>query len=130
MAGRAAPRLSGLQRSVLALYRQCLRAAYAKPPVSPSLSRALSLSLSLTHTHTHALTPILSLTLLAALYWCCQEAQAAFRAYARAKFKQGARLERSNVMQIEYLLRQGKKQLQLLQQPSVTTLHPTFLNPS
>ena len=78
----AAPRLSGLQRQVLSLYRECRRAA----------ARAAGGAAS----------------------------RAALRARVRRDFRErGARVDRLDIMRIEFLMRQARKQIEAAASPGV-----------
>ena len=76
------PRLSGLQRDVLNLYRSCLRAARAKP----------------IETRTH------------------------FEAFARKKFEENLHLDKKDFGTIEFLLRKGRRQLEIYEGPNITNI--------
>ncbi|KAA0147557.1 hypothetical protein FNF27_02403 [Cafeteria roenbergensis] len=80
MSRAGSQRLSGLQRDVLALYRECLRAARAKPSA---------------------------------------DARQAGHEYVRAKFREHASIRRADFMRIEFLIRQGRKQLDMFGRPDV-----------
>ncbi|KAH7035058.1 uncharacterized protein B0I36DRAFT_429274 [Microdochium trichocladiopsis] len=71
--------LSGLQKEVLALYRQCLRAARQKPEAT----------------------------------------QSHFKAYARAEFGKSILISKKDFSAIEFLLRKGRRQLDLYSQPNI-----------
>ena len=68
---------SELQRQVLALYRQCLRAAAGKPGAAAAVRR---------------------------------------------EFRRNAEVPRLEVMRVEFLLRQGRRKLQMLQDPHVSQM--------
>ena len=104
---RMSARLSGLQKDVLALYRSILREAIRKDrkatimPSSPS---------SLLNVEPHRI-PVSSLL---------STSTTSTTAYAREKFrKEALSLKRSDFKTIEYKIRKGKKQLQLLTMPGV-----------
>jgi len=79
----APARLSGLQRQVLSLYRECLRAA----------ARAAGGAAS----------------------------REALRARVRRDFRErGARVDRLDIMRIEFLMRQARKQIEAAAAPGVT----------
>ncbi|CAK7245293.1 MAG: hypothetical protein STHCBS139747_006869 [Sporothrix thermara] len=78
----AAPRLSGLQREVLSLYRQCLRASRQKPP----------------------------------------EARPHFEEYARSEFARHRGLEKRDFGAIEFLLRKGRRQLDVMASPGIKNI--------
>ncbi|KAJ1677125.1 hypothetical protein EV182_006824 [Spiromyces aspiralis] len=78
------PQLSGLQRDVLKLYRDCLRMIRAKPP----------------------------------------ESQARFRGYLRGEFEKHRHLARvRDAATIEYLLRKGRRRLEMYRSPNITDIH-------
>jgi len=66
---------SRLQKEVLALYRQCLRAAHGKPGIEANV---------------------------------------------RIQFRRNAVIPRQETMRIEYLLRQGYRKLQMIQNPHIS----------
>ncbi|CAK7568447.1 MAG: hypothetical protein SEPTF4163_006437 [Sporothrix epigloea] len=68
------PRLSGLQREVLSLYRQSLRASRQKP----------------------------------------EDSRAHFKDYARSEFVRHRDLEKRDFGAIEFLLRKGRRQLEVM----------------
>ncbi|KAL2260135.1 hypothetical protein VTK26DRAFT_5962 [Humicola hyalothermophila] len=72
-------RLSGLQREVLGLYRQCLRECRKKPEA----------------TRPH------------------------FQAFARAEFEKNITIDRRDFGAIEFLLRKGRRQLEMYSSPGV-----------
>ncbi|CAK7224146.1 hypothetical protein SCUCBS95973_005420 [Sporothrix curviconia] len=78
----AAPRLSGLQREVLSLYRQCLRASRTKP----------------------------------------EDARARFEEYARTEFVKHRGLEKRDFGAIEFLLRKGRRQLEVFSSAGITDI--------
>lgn len=89
-------RLSGLQKEVLALYRLILREAVAK-------DKKLAASTPGSHKTVNQLLTTRSST-----------------SYARTEFrKQSQQVRRSDFKTIEYKIRKGKKQLQLLKMPGV-----------
>ncbi|KAI9823228.1 MAG: hypothetical protein M1826_000241 [Phylliscum demangeonii] len=75
--------LTGLQREVLALYRQCLRAADKKPT---SHSRDV------------------------------------FRLFARGQFRRAADHDKKDFAMIEYLVRKGRRQLELFSSPDIKSI--------
>ncbi|SPN96713.1 related to Found in Mitochondrial Proteome [Cephalotrichum gorgonifer] len=77
---------SGIQKEVLALYRQCLRACRTKP---------------------------------ARIGGKYQEARPAFKSFARAAFEQNVGISKREFGLIEYLLRKGKRQLEVYASPEV-----------
>ena len=129
-------RLSGLQKDVLALYRSILREALCKdrkaasPLPSPSstvsfhpqqqqqhdakdATGADSSNNHHQHRHQHRL-PFSQII---------QSASNSTTSYARKKFRQDAELvRRSDFKKTEYLIRKGKKQLQLLKMPGVNVV--------
>ncbi|KAL7431147.1 hypothetical protein ACHAXH_002562 [Discostella pseudostelligera] len=92
-------RLSGLQKDVLALYRSILRESIRKDrKVASSLLSSSSTSSS-SSTNTTTLD------------------------YARKKFRQeAAQVPRSDFKTIEYKIRKGRKQLELLKMPGVNVV--------
>mmetsp|Transcript_25226 Transcript_25226/g.52742 ORF Transcript_25226/g.52742 Transcript_25226/m.52742 type:complete len:117 (-) Transcript_25226:1436-1786(-) len=105
-------RLSGLQKDVLALYRSILREAVRKDrkalpstplPSSSSNNHVEMTNKSISHPPVGQLLSISSST-----------------AYARDQFRKEALVvRRSDFKTIEYKIRKGKKQLQLLKMPGV-----------
>ncbi|KAF2090655.1 complex 1 protein-like protein [Saccharata proteae CBS 121410] len=71
------PKLSGLQRDVLSLYRRCLRACRQKPAV---------------------------------------------RSPRRAEFERNAALEKRDFGAIEYVLRRGRRQLDIYEDPGIRNI--------
>jgi len=96
-------RLSGLQKEVLQLYRQILREAVKKDrklPITPSKS------IENTQQALQSVNQLLSTR--------------SSTSYARDEFrKQSAAVCRSDFKTIEYKIRKGRKQLQLLKMPGV-----------
>lgn len=76
------PRLSGLQKDVLSLYRACLRATRTKPA----------------------------------------ENRPKFASYARAEFEKNAHLSKKDFGTVEFLLRKGKRQLEVFAEPGVKSI--------
>ncbi|KAG9247522.1 hypothetical protein BJ878DRAFT_539232 [Calycina marina] len=72
-------RLSGLQKEVVALYRQCIRESKKKPEV----------------------------------------AQKHFIAFARKEFDKSIYLDKKDFSAIEYLMRKGKRQLEMYASPGI-----------
>ncbi|KAK4105880.1 hypothetical protein N658DRAFT_415979 [Parathielavia hyrcaniae] len=72
-------RLSGLQRDVLALYRQCLRECRKKPEASRDN----------------------------------------FRVFARTEFEKNIKVDKRDFGAIEFLLRKGRRQLDMYASPGV-----------
>mmetsp|Transcript_7889 Transcript_7889/g.14271 ORF Transcript_7889/g.14271 Transcript_7889/m.14271 type:complete len:118 (-) Transcript_7889:1621-1974(-) len=106
-------RLSGLQKDVLALYRSILREAVRKdrkalpsstpPPSSSSNNNVEINNRSISHPPFGQLLSISSST-----------------AYARDQFRKEALVvRRSDFKRVEYKIRKGKKQLELLKMPGV-----------
>jgi succinate dehydrogenase assembly factor 1 len=90
-------RLSGLQKEVLSLYRQCLRASRKKPqvgltPPSGGNSKALT-QVQATRCH--------------------------FEAYARREFEKSMGLDKKNFAAVEFLLRKGRRQLEVYSEPGI-----------
>lgn len=95
-----ASRLSGLQKEVLQLYRQILREAMAK-------DRKMSSQ------HRQTMNQLLSSSDTSTSYACNE-----FR-------KQASMVRRSDFKTIEYKIRKGRKQLQLLKMPGVNLVGGT-----
>lgn len=96
-------RLSGLQRDVLALYRCILREAIRKDRTK--LVSSSSAELESTH---FAMNQLLTLS-------------TSSTSYARDKFREeSSMVRRSDFKTIEYKIRKGKKQLELLKMPGVS----------
>ncbi len=126
----AATRLSGLQKDVLALYRSILREAVRKDrkrdlnpsqtppaPSSPSKSSPPPLQPSAPKEPAHRTVCEL---LTASHDPRIPNSSSSSTAYARDKFRREAALvRRSDFKTIEYKIRKGKKQLQLLKMPGV-----------
>ncbi|KAK1755070.1 complex 1 protein-domain-containing protein [Echria macrotheca] len=72
-------RLSGLQKEILSLYRQCLRACRSKPEAK----------------------------------------QAHFRSFARNEFNKNMGIDKRDFGAIEFLLRKGRRQLEMYSSPGV-----------
>ncbi|KAJ4296111.1 hypothetical protein N0V88_004813 [Collariella sp. IMI 366227] len=72
-------RLSGLQKEVLSLYRQCLRECRKKPEAS----------------------------------------RQNFRAFARTEFEKNIKIDKKNFAAVEFLLRKGRRQLEMYASPGV-----------
>ena len=100
-----ARKLSGLQKDVLALYRSILREAIRKDnKILPSAPRVVSSGTA--ESHHIPVSQLLS--------------SPSSTAYARNQFRKEASLvRRSDFKTIEYKIRKGKKQLQLLKMPGV-----------
>lgn len=96
-------RLSGLQRDVLALYRCILRESIRKDRTK--LVSSSSAELESTH---FAMNQLLTLS-------------TSSTSYARDKFREeSSMVRRSDFKTIEYKIRKGKKQLELLKMPGVS----------
>jgi succinate dehydrogenase assembly factor 1 len=50
------------------------------------------------------------------------EGRPGFKEYIQAEFRKNAKIPRSNILQIEYLLRRGEKQLKDLQRVSMQSI--------
>jgi hypothetical protein len=87
---------SGLQKQVLSLYKQSLRIIQSKAPVFDSIVF-------------HSLV--------------LQSEQASFYAYIRSQFNHHRQnTPRSNINAIEYRMRQGRKELDRMQSPSIKSV--------
>ena len=105
-------RLSGLQKDVLALYRSILRQAVHKDRISflPSDNKSKGAESLL---HYPQVNKLLSTS-------------SSSTAYARDKFRKEALVvKRSDFKTIEYKIRKGKKQLELLKMPGVNVVGGT-----
>ena len=86
-------RLSGLQKSILALYRSILREAVKKDRQTSNLANLSFASL-------------------------LQAQETSTLGYAKVEFrKQASEVKRSDFKKIEYMIRKGEKQLKLLKMP-------------
>ncbi|KAJ5678603.1 hypothetical protein N7462_006847 [Penicillium macrosclerotiorum] len=99
-------RLSGLQRDVLSLYRQCLREVRKKPSVCA--------------------TPLRSSPPTNRLFFCLgQDSQPNFKRYARrlsAEFQKHLSVNKKDFGTIEYLLRKGQRQLEMYASPGIRNI--------
>ncbi|KAK7969018.1 hypothetical protein PG988_008091 [Apiospora saccharicola] len=111
-------RLSGLQKDVLSLYRQCLRAARAKPEVFIPSSRQKRLRL---------------------LILICQKkkkqaTRSNFKSFARliwaeadptkrSEMNKSIQINKKDFAAIEFLLRKGRRQLEVYSAPGITDIH-------
>ncbi|KAJ6788429.1 hypothetical protein PWT90_07353 [Aphanocladium album] len=85
-------RLSGLQKEVLGLYRHCLRESRKKPEVSAMPPMPYSMHLA---TRPH------------------------FQAFARSEFAKNLTIDKRDFAAIEFLLRKGKRQLEVYSSPGI-----------
>ncbi|KAH8884439.1 hypothetical protein GQ53DRAFT_829688 [Thozetella sp. PMI_491] len=76
-------RLSGLQKEVLGLYRQCLRESRRKP----------------------------------------ETARSHFQLFARREFEKNVGIDKKNFAAIEFLLRKGRRQLEIYSSSGITDIH-------
>ncbi|KAK0630058.1 complex 1 protein-domain-containing protein [Bombardia bombarda] len=76
-------RLSGLQKEVLSLYRQCLRECRKKPDT----------------------------------------ARQHFKSFARNEFDKNMGIEKRDFAAVEFLLRKGRRQLEMYSSPGVKNIH-------
>ncbi|KAL1881037.1 hypothetical protein Plec18167_003578 [Paecilomyces lecythidis] len=97
-------RLSGLQREVLSLYRQCFREIRKKPTVN-SLPDPLNLSSNAVKLIEYA-----------------KDAQENFRKYARAEFRKNLNVSKKDFAAVEYLLRKGHRQLEMYSSPGIRNI--------
>ncbi|KAK8140235.1 hypothetical protein PG984_000301 [Apiospora sp. TS-2023a] len=95
-------RLSGLQKDVLSLYRQCLRAARAKPEVLllPGKSGLV------TYTNLRK-----------------QATRSNFKTFARSEMNKSIQIDKRDFAAIEFLLRKGRRQLEVYSAPGITDIH-------
>ena len=105
-------RLSGLQKDVLALYRSIIREAVRKDRLAaPSLSAESSIS-----RENNGVCQLLKSS-------STSSSSSTTTSYARNQFRKEASLvRRSDFKTIEYKMRKGKKQLQLLSMPGVNVV--------
>ncbi|KAK8126630.1 heat repeat protein [Apiospora kogelbergensis] len=97
-------RLSGLQRDVLSLYRQCLRAARTKPEViMPPRPKPAQLHQANLYKRQHALTSRLLL--------------------GKSEMNKNVRIDKRDFAAIEFLLRKGHRQLEVYSAPGITDIH-------
>ncbi|KAK8050667.1 hypothetical protein PG994_012397 [Apiospora phragmitis] len=96
-------RLSGLQRDVLSLYRQCLRAARAKPEV---LIHSVKAVLTITYTNLQK-----------------QATRSHFKTFARSEMNKNIKIDKRDFAAIEFLLRKGRRQLEVYSAPGITDIH-------
>ncbi|KAJ3473357.1 hypothetical protein NLG97_g10349 [Lecanicillium saksenae] len=90
-------RLSGLQKEVLGLYRHCLRESRNKPEVSamPPMPYAVQPLGPVSATRPH------------------------FQAFARSEFAKNLAIDKRDFAAIEFLLRKGKRQLEVYSSPGI-----------
>jgi succinate dehydrogenase assembly factor 1 len=91
-------RLSGLQREVLSLYRQCLRASRKKPKVGQPKASISKTCISLTE---------------------LQETRPHFESYARAEFEKNMQIDKKDFAAVEFLVRKGRRQLDVYSSPGI-----------
>ena len=96
------PRLSGLQKEVLSLYRRILREAFKKDLSSSSAAAP---------------------KFVAFLQGKDQSSSTTSTKYAAQEFRrQAGSVSRSDFKRIEYMIRKGEKQVKLLQMPGVKVI--------
>lgn len=115
-------RLSGLQKEVLALYRNCLRESRKKPAVSiHQLALQTSLADFLENTRPHfesfARSAISSLVLRTYTYNLLESTLMLFD--NRTEFRKSIGLDKKDFAAIEYLLRKGQRQLEMYSAPGI-----------
>ena len=112
MAPAAAARLSGLQKDVLALYRSILREAVRKDRKASFPNSSVASASSNTNAESSS-RPVCGLL----------SSSTTTSAYAREQFrKEASSVRRSDFKTIEYKIRKGKKQLELLKMPGVNVV--------
>ncbi|KAH9998883.1 complex 1 protein-domain-containing protein [Xylariaceae sp. FL0662B] len=79
-------RLSGLQKEVLSLYRNCLRASRKKPP----------------------------------------ESRPNFESFLRSEFSKNIKVDKRDFAAIEFLLRKGRRQLEIMSAPGIKDIKNTL----
>ncbi len=124
--------LSGIQRAVLSLYRQCLRASRSKTPVRflsghgharpapPSPSCLLPWPLAFPKQQHCRIGHIAHEPSSASRHSLTgQAARPHFEAYARAAFRDHQAVEKRDFAAIEFLLRKGRRQLDVMSSPGI-----------
>lgn len=103
-------RLSGLQKEVLNLYRQCLRETRKKPDVitHPFLNPTAR---SLERLERRKIWQLLTLGF--------QVTRKHFEAFARSEFNKNLAIEKRDFAAIEFLLRKGRRQLESYSAPGI-----------
>ncbi|ODA76562.1 hypothetical protein RJ55_07832 [Drechmeria coniospora] len=96
-------RLSGLQKEVLALYRQCLRESRRKPEVGEIFLLSLLGSRFRTHSPTYR-----------------QSTRSHFEQFARSEFSKNMTIDKRDFAAVEFLLRKGRRQLDVYSSPGIT----------
>jgi succinate dehydrogenase assembly factor 1 len=113
---------SGIQRQVLSLYRQCLRASRKKDPVSGAI--ITSLCLHVTHCITgfeasfRSLCEVSRHSIRRGLTRTYQQWADNFGGF-RKEFEKGVALDKKDFGTIEYLLRKGERQLEMYSAPGI-----------
>lgn len=110
-------RLSGLQREVLKLYRQCIRKARKKPEVSQEPHIEVPRSTSNPIRRVHVATFAQSLGQYATSF-----GRPIADVYSR-EFRKSQSLDKKDFSAIETLLRMGHRKLELYSSPGVTDIH-------
>lgn len=96
-------RLSGLQRGVLSLYRQCLRETRKKPAVCHLLYEAHYIKAKKKSNPS-------------------QDVRENFKGFARTEFERNIGLDKKDFAAIEYLLRKGQRQLENYSSPGIRNI--------
>jgi len=92
-------RLSGLQKEVLALYRNCLRESRKKPQATrPHFENFARF--------------VYSMPLLSHIQWVSKN-------IARNEFERNLKIEKRDFAAIEFLLRKGRRQLEVYASPGI-----------
>ncbi|KAK7419328.1 mitochondrial respiratory chain complex II assembly [Neonectria magnoliae] len=96
-------RLSGLQKEVVALYRHCLRESRKKPVVGPPIRidiwKVVDVDAS-------------------------QASRPHFENFARAEFVRNLSIDKRDFAAIEFLLRKGRRQLDVYSSPGIKDITP------
>jgi len=108
-------RLSGLQREVLSLYRNCLRAIRQKPPVSRSPPSQTSADLRRNQGTISRTMP--GMVSFQHLQLCALRLRR-----PRAEFQKHITVNKKDFGAIEYLLRKGNRQLEMYASPGIRNI--------
>ena len=113
-------RLSGLQRSVLSLYRQCLREARRKPAVSRSMAYDYGDIVPTHPGYSEQFQEFRQVGLHSKFVTCVDVERMPFT--CRSHFRQNLDIDKKDFSAIEYLLRKGRRQLELYSEPGITNI--------
>ena len=116
-------RLSGLQRSVLSLYRQCLREIQKKPVVCDLQLKESNGRIVLTFPRTYE-----RISRVSQGRWCYATKASDYLRVAhlikrcRTEFQRNVGLDKKDFAAIEYLLRKGQRQLEIYSSPDIRNI--------